>query len=111
MRYISTRGDAPVVEFEEVMLTGLARDGGLYLPEHWPHFSTPELHAMRGESYADLAATVMRPFLGANSAAQRFDDLMGRAYGGFGHSAVTPLKQLDHELWVMELFHGPTLAF
>ncbi len=111
MRYISTRGDAPVVEFEEVMLTGLARDGGLYLPEHWPHFSTPELHAMRGESYADLAATVMRPFLGASPAAQRFHDLMSRAYGGFGHSAVTPLKQLDHELWVMELFHGPTLAF
>jgi threonine synthase len=111
LRYISTRGDAPILEFDEVMLAGLASDGGLYVPETWPHFSADDIRAMRGLSYAELATRVMLPFLGGRIPEADFVDLVQAAYAGFDHPATVPLKQLDDNLWLMELFHGPTLAF
>lgn len=111
MRYISTRGEAPILEFDEVLLAGLATDGGLYIPETWPRFSADEIRAMRGLSYADLATRIMLPFLGGRIAEADFASLARDAYSGFDHAATVPLKQLDDNLWLMELFHGPTLAF
>ena len=111
MRYISTRGQAPALSFDEVLLTGLARDGGLYVPESWPQFSEAELKRMARLSYPDLAVAVMRPFMAGSAAEERLPELVARAYAGFAHRAVTPLKQLDANLWLLELFHGPTLAF
>ncbi|MEI8394527.1 MAG: threonine synthase [Rhodospirillaceae bacterium] len=111
MRYISTRGAAPVLEFEETLLTGLARDGGLYVPESWPTLSADELRSLAGLSYPELATRVMLPFLGNAIEPDIFRALVVDAYSGFDHAAVTPLVQLDHGLWLMELFHGPTLAF
>ena len=111
MRYVSTRGQAPVLDFEGVTLTGLANDGGLYLPEEWPQFSHDEIAALHGVPYPELAARIMAPFT-AGSLSQ--DDLLAlcqQAYGGFSRAAVTPLVQLDEQHWLLELFHGPTLAF
>ncbi|NYZ11072.1 threonine synthase [Azospirillum sp. RWY-5-1] len=111
MRYISTRGAAPVLGFEDVLLAGLARDGGLYVPETWPTLSPEDLRAMRGLSYSEIAVRVMLPFLGGSIAEDDFRAMVEDAYGTFGHRAVTPLVQLDRRTWVLELFHGPTLAF
>ncbi len=111
MRYISTRGAAPVLGFEETLLTGLARDGGLYVPESWPTFTSEEVRSLAGLSYSELAARIMLPFLGGAIDPDEFRELVGDAYAGFDHAAVTPLVQVDHDLWLMELFHGPTLAF
>ncbi len=111
MRYISTRGRAPVLEFDDVLLTGLARDGGLYLPEAWPQFSADEIRALRGLSYAELAERVVAPFVGGKIEQAALADILVDAYKDFGHDAVAPLVQLDANLWAMELFHGPTLAF
>jgi len=111
VKYVSTRGAAPALDFEGVLLTGLARDGGLYVPERWPHWSADEWRAMRGWSYAETAAAVMRPFVGDAVPTAAFDAMVAETYAGFDHAAVAPLKQLDEGLWLMELFHGPTLAF
>ena len=111
MRYVSTRGDAPILEFDEVLLAGLAEDGGLYVPETWPHFGADRIRDMRGLPYAELAVRVMTPFLGGRIADGDFADLVRDAYAGFDHAATVPLKQLDDDLWLIELFHGPTLAF
>ena len=111
MRYISTRGSAEALDFEGVTLAGLASDGGLYLPEHWPQFSPQEIGAMAGLSYAQLAARVMQPFVEGSLTPDRLLELTTAAYGRFAHDAVTPLVQLDHRHWLLELFHGPTLAF
>ncbi|WP_207478050.1 threonine synthase [Arenibaculum pallidiluteum] len=111
MRYVSTRGQAPVLGFDDVLLAGLARDGGLYVPEAWPQFSPAEWRAMRGLSYPDLATRVMLPFVEGALDEATFAPLVRGAYASFDHAAVTPLKQLDGGLWLMELFHGPTLAF
>ncbi len=111
MRYISTRGDAPILEFDEVLLAGLAADGGLYVPESWPKFRTDDFRALRGLSYAETATRIMSPFLGGRIAEDAFAALVHDAYAGFDHAAVAPLRQLDRNLWLMELFHGPTLAF
>ncbi|WP_114393960.1 threonine synthase [Oleisolibacter albus] len=111
MRYVSTRGQAPDLAFDDVLLTGLARDGGLYVPAAWPHFGPDALRAMRGLPYDEVAVRVMLPFLGGTIAEDRFRALVRDAYAGFAHRAVTPLVQLDQRLWVCELFHGPTLAF
>ncbi len=97
--------------FEETLLTGLARDGGLYVPESWPTFTADELRGLAGLPYAELAARVMLPFLGGAIEPGAFRALVAEAYAGFNHAAVTPLVQLDQGLWLMELFHGPTLAF
>ncbi|WP_366555447.1 threonine synthase [Aquibaculum sediminis] len=111
MRYISTRGQAPALGFDEVLLAGLARDGGLYLPESWPALTPDRLRSLAGLSYPQLAAEVMRPFVAGSAVEDRFDQLVAEAYAGFEHSAVTPLRQLDANEWLLELFHGPTLAF
>jgi threonine synthase len=111
LRYLSTRGQAPALGFEEVLLAGLARDGGLYLPEAWPRFSAAALRALRGLSYPELARRVMAPFLGGRIAEADFAAMVADSYAGFDHSAVVPLRQLAAEEWLLELFHGPTLAF
>ncbi|MGF1609860.1 MAG: threonine synthase [Kiloniellales bacterium] len=111
MRYLSTRGEAPVLGFDDVLLSGLARDGGLYLPEAWPRFSAAEIKSLRGLPYHALAARVIQPFVAGSLAPEETAALARESYAGFGHSAVAPLKQLDQGTWLMELFHGPTLAF
>ncbi|MEH3106424.1 MAG: threonine synthase [Sphingomonas fennica] len=111
MRYISTRGQAPALDFEAVTLTGLAADGGLYVPEAWPHFTRDEIAALRGLSYVDTAVAVMRPFVGDALSEEDLRALCAAAYGRFSHAAVTPLVQLDERNFLLELFHGPTLAF
>ncbi|MDF0487114.1 threonine synthase [Sphingomonas sp. H39-1-10] len=111
MRYISTRGDAPALDFEQVTLAGLASDGGLYLPDAWPSLSAEEIGALRGASYVDTAAAVMAPFVEGTLSREELRALCEQAYGRFAHAAVTPLVQLDHQQWLLELFHGPTLAF
>ena len=111
MEYVSTRGSAPALDFEGATLAGLASDGGLYVPREWPRFSEAEIAAMAGLPYAELAARVMQPFVGTCLTPERLRELTAQAYGRFAHAAVTPLKQLDEQHWLLELFHGPTLAF
>ena len=111
MRYVSTRGDAPALNFEEVTLAGLARDGGLYVPEAWPAMSAGEIADLKGLSYVETALRVCRPFVGGSLTDDELRALLTQAYGSFAHAAVTPLKQLDERHWLLELFHGPTLAF
>ena len=111
MHYISTRGAAPRLGFEDAMLAGLARDGGLYLPESWPQFSADEIAGFAGLPYEEVAIRVMRPFLGDAFTEDEFRAIVTRAYAGFGHVARCPLKQIGSNDWLMELFHGPTLAF
>lgn len=111
MRYISTRGKAPELSFEQAMLTGLARDGGLYLPETIPTLGEDAIRAMRGASYEEVAFTVMRPFIGDTFTDAEFREIIAKAYAGFGHDARAPLVQLAPNHFLLELFHGPTLAF
>ncbi|MGI9511859.1 MAG: threonine synthase [Anderseniella sp.] len=111
MKYISTRGQAPALGFTEVLLAGLASDGGLYVPETWPQLSHAELMDLRGRSYADVAFAVIRPFTGGEVEDGQLRRMIDEAYATFAHAAVVPLKQLDANHWLMELFHGPTLAF
>ncbi len=111
MKYQSTRGGAEALSFEEVTLAGLAPDGGLYLPTEWPRFSEDEIAAMAGLPYAQLAQRVMQPFVGDSLTPEKLLELCEQAYGRFAHDAVTPLVQLDSQHWLLELFHGPTLAF
>ena len=111
MRYVSTRGQAPVRDFAGVLLAGLAEDGGLYVPETWPHWSHEDLRALRGLPYADVAARVLQPFVGEAIGSEALLAMCRDAYAGFRHPAVTPLVQLDAGLFALELFHGPTLAF
>ena len=111
MRYVSTRGQAPVRDFADALLAGLAEDGGLYVPEVWPHFSAADLRAMRGLPYADLAARVLQPFVGGAIDSEALLSMCRDAYAGFGHPAVAPLVQLETGVFALELFHGPTLAF
>jgi len=111
VHYISTRGKAPKLGFSDVTLEGLANDGGLYLPEHWPSFDTGQIQQLRGLSYADLATEILQPFCGDDLSKEVIAALTKDAYSDFDHRAIAPLKQLDTSLFVMELFHGPTLAF
>jgi threonine synthase len=111
MHYISTRGTAPVLRFDEAMMTGLARDGGLYVPEVVPLMSPDQIAALAGLSYEEIAFRVMHPFLGGAFTDEEFRDLIARAYAGFGHAARAPLVQLGPNHFLLELFHGPTLAF
>ncbi|MEL6644272.1 MAG: threonine synthase [Pseudomonadota bacterium] len=111
MHYISTRGQAPVLGFEDTMLTGLARDGGLYVPETIPQLSAEDIAALAGKPYEDIAYTVMRPFTGNSFSDAEFRDIIARAYASFGHDARAPLVQLGSNHFLLELFHGPTLAF
>jgi threonine synthase len=111
MQYISTRGNSSNLDFEGVTLAGLASDGGLYVPQTWPSFSAEEISAMRSLSYVDLAARVMAPFTHGSLTEEELRGLCTAAYGRFSHAAVTPLVQLNEQHWLLELFHGPTLAF
>lgn len=111
MEYISTRGNAPALGFSDVLLTGLAEDGGLYLPSAWPQFDAADIRAMRGLSYADMATQVMLPFVKDDIDEVTFSAIVRDTYASFGHDAVAPLKQIDHNAWLLELFHGPTIAF
>jgi threonine synthase len=116
LQYISTRngsqGEAAPISFEEILLSGLARDGGLYVPVEWPRFSTADIAAMRGLSYAALAQRIMRPFVGDAFDDVTFGRLVSEAYASFDHPDVVPLKPLGNDgLHLLELFHGPTLAF
>ena len=111
MKYISTRGKAPVLSFEEAMLTGLARDGGLYLPQEIPVMSAGDIAALEGQSYEEVAFRVMWPFVGDAFTEEEFRGIIARAYAPFGHAARAPLVQLDQGHFLLELFHGPTLAF
>ena len=111
MRYISTRGSAPTLDFRDVTLAGLAKDGGLYLPESWPSFSAEQIAGMQGLSYVETAVAVMLPFVEGTLSEADLRTLCTQAYGRFAHAAVVPLAQLDERNWLLELFHGPTLAF
>ncbi|POF34725.1 threonine synthase [Roseibium marinum] len=111
MKYSSTRGEAPVLEFSDVLLQGLARDGGLYLPETWPQFDTATIASFAGKSYQDVAYAVIRPFIGDEIPENDLKTMIADAYAGFRHPAVTPLVQSGSNTFLLELFHGPTLAF
>lgn len=111
MLYQSTRGAATPLDFRAVTLAGLAPDGGLYLPQRWPQFSADEIAALAGCDYAETAARVLAPFVGDSISPDDLRSLTRAAYGRFSHDAVTPLVQLDNRNWLLELFHGPTLAF
>jgi threonine synthase len=111
MKYISTRGAAPALTFEQAMLTGLARDGGLYVPDEIPTLTSPQIKAMANQTYEEIAYTVMRPFIGDTFSDDEFMGLINKAYAGFGHDARAPLVQLAPNHFLLELFHGPTLAF
>ena len=116
MRYISTRGQAPALNFEDVLLAGLASDGGLYVPENLPRFTVEEIASWADLPYHELAFRVMRPFVAGSIADADFRKILEETYssseqGVFAHKAVAPLRQLDTNEWVLELFHGPTLAF
>src|SRR3954462_4842967 len=106
MRYISTRGAAPVLDFQEVTLAGLASDGGLYVPESWPVFSHDEIAALAGLDYVETAARVLTPFVGDSIDPAGVRGVSRQADGPFAHAAVTPLVQLGRRNWLLELFHG-----
>lgn len=111
MRYFSTRGEAPVLGFSDVLLQGLARDGGLYLPETWPEFDAEKIASFAGRPYADVAFEVIQPFVGNEIPSNELRKMIDESYAGFRHEAVTPLVQIAPNAFVLELFHGPTLAF
>jgi threonine synthase len=111
LNYISTRGKAPRLAFDDVLLAGLARDGGLYVPDTWPRFSAADMVALEGLPYAELATRVMMPYLGGTIAEADFAAMVEAAYAGFDDPAVAPLRPLCDNEWLLELFHGPTLAF
>ena len=108
MNYVSTRGEAPVLGFDDVLLTGLARDGGLYVPQTLPILDYAPL---AGRAYADVAFAVMQPFVGGDVRDTEFRQIIADAYATFAHAATCPLVQIGGNEWVLELFHGPTLAF
>lgn len=111
VKYISTRGNAPVLDFEGALLAGLASDGGLYVPQQLPQFSKDEIASWSGLSYSDLAFKVVSPFIGGCISDADLKNMIDETYEGFDHKAVAPLKGLGTNEWVLELFHGPTLAF
>jgi len=111
MKYISTRGEAPVLGFSDALLAGLARDGGLYLPQEYPQFTADQIRDLRGKSYVDIALAVLTPFLNGEIPQADFERMVREAYGSFRHDAVCPLVQTGANEYVLELFHGPTLAF
>ena len=111
MRYISTRGEAPALGFIDVTLAGLARDGGLYVPDSWPVLAPEQIAALAGRPYAEVACEIVRPFVGGAIPDADLARMAHDAYGSFRHPAVAPLTQLASGTFVLELFHGPTLAF
>jgi threonine synthase len=111
MRFVSTRGDAPEVGFTEALLGGLAPDGGLYMPAVWPAWSQADLADLGGRPYAEVAARILAPFVGDEIAPGVLEAACDGAYATFSHRSVAPLRQLEPSLFLLELFHGPSLAF
>ena len=111
MRYVSTRGEAPPLGFMDVTLAGLARDGGLYVPETWPRLSPRTIAEFAGRPYPEVAVEVIRPFVGDSISEADLSRLAREAYGTFRHPAVAPIAQFGAGTFLLELFHGPTLAF
>jgi threonine synthase len=111
VQYISTRGAAPALGFSDALLAGLARDGGLYTPLAVPSWPADTIRALRGLSYAETAVRVMTPFIAGDFAQAELGSMTGEAYSGFRHAATAPLVQIADNLFALELFHGPTLAF
>lgn len=109
--YVSTRGAAPRLNFADAALTGLARDGGLYVPDACPQISAEEFRNMANQNYLEVAWRVIAPFVGEDISAQDLIALLQKSYKGFAHPEKTPLRKLDDGFYVQELFHGPTLAF
>ncbi|WP_426421341.1 threonine synthase [Bradyrhizobium genosp. A] len=110
-RYISTRGEAPELGFCDVMLTGLARDGGLYVPVTWPQLPVETIAGFFGRPYWEVAVEIIRPFVGGEISDADLGRMANEAYATFRHPAVVPLRQMSPHQFVLELFHGPTLAF
>ncbi|KAA0122965.1 threonine synthase [Methylobacterium sp. P1-11] len=111
MLHVSTRGAAAPLSFSDALLAGLARDGGLYVPQTWPKIGHPEIAALAGRPYAEAAKRVLRPLIDGDIAGPDLDRMIDASYATFRHPAVCPLTQLDDNLFLLELFHGPTLAF
>ncbi|BFM16746.1 threonine synthase [Maricurvus nonylphenolicus] len=111
MKYISTRGEAPSLSFEDVVLTGLASDGGLYVPESLPKFSQEEIASWAGLSYQELAFKIIAPFVAGEVPDADLKKIIDDSYATFRHDAIAPLVQTGHNEWILELFQGPTLAF
>ena len=111
VKYISTRGEAPILGFEDALLAGLASDGGLYVPESWPRLSEAMIAGFANKSFAEIAVAVLHPFMGDDVPRDRFAEMVNEAYAGFEHEAVTPLTDLGDGQYFLELYHGPTLAF
>mgnify|MGYP003671786467 CR=1 FL=1 len=112
LEYVSTRGTAPEMGFEDVLLSGLARDGGLFVPATWPAIGNDDIRALQGLEYADIAARIVRPFIDSETLSDAaLKQLTQETYAGFDHPDVAPLRQIDDDTWLLELFHGPTLAF
>jgi threonine synthase len=111
VKYISTRGEAPSLGFCDALMAGLGRDGGLYVPAEWPSFTKKEIRAMRGKSYQEIALTVLSPFIDGEIPDDKFKEMIAEAYATFRHPAIAPLVQTGPNAFIMELFHGSTLAF
>ena len=111
MKYVSTRGQAPSLDFEQVLLAGLASDGGLYVPETLPEFTPQEINSWNKLSYPELAFRIIQPFVSGAISDNDLEKLLKDTYSEFRHPAIAPLVQIDKNEWVLELFHGPTLAF
>ena len=111
MHYVSTRGAAPTLGFADALLTGLARDGGLYAPLTLPEWRPERVRALAGVPYAEAAVQVMTEFIGGDFGASELETITAAAYAGFRHAATAPLVQIEPNLFALELFHGPTLAF
>ncbi|MDO8838761.1 MAG: threonine synthase [Parvibaculum sp.] len=111
MKYVSTRGAAPELDFEDALLAGLARDGGLYVPAEWPQLSERKIRAFAGLPYEEVAFRVMRPYIGPSIDDKALQDMLAEAYASFHHRSIVPLVQIGPGDWLLELFHGPTLAF
>ena len=111
MQFVSTRGQAPVLGFSDAVLAGLASDGGLYVPQTWPQVDAAEIAAFAGKPYAEVAYAIISRFTGDEVAPQKLKAILDEAYASFRHPSVTPLLELEPNHFVLELFHGPTLAF
>jgi threonine synthase len=111
VKYISTRGTAPVLEFDDVLLAGLGRDGGLYVPDFWPQFDAAKLEKLEALSYSHLAFEVIKPFVGDTITDQALKQILNGAYANFNADEVVALKEIGENEYLLELFHGPTIAF
>lgn len=111
MKYISTRGSAPKLSFEDAVIAGLASDGGLYVPETYPTFTPVQIASFAGLSYEELFLEITKPFIDGAIPEAELKDIIAKSYSGFRHKAIAPLKQLGNQKFLLELFHGPTLAF